>query len=213
MSVFGVSTAFGSGIVIGAASILSVGPTNMMLMREGLRRGHVATLATTVWTTDLILIAVAYGIADEIDLVPPVLRLLLSWMGLGALGLFSLLALLAATKGSAGSALTIRVRESRTDCIRRALTVVWCNPLTYLERLLVPASFCATFPAASSRAEFAGADLIMAGLCCYGYAYGGSAFASLMRHERATRAFDAASGLLLAGAALVMGVRLARATF
>ena len=36
------------GFGFGAASMLSVGPNNLMLMREGLARGRTITVATTV---------------------------------------------------------------------------------------------------------------------------------------------------------------------
>ena len=44
------------GLGFGAASMLSVGPNNLMLMREGLARGRTVTVATAVWLSYLVLL-------------------------------------------------------------------------------------------------------------------------------------------------------------
>ena len=41
-------SAFCAGIAMGTASILSIGPNNVILMREGIAGGRVGLVATTV---------------------------------------------------------------------------------------------------------------------------------------------------------------------
>jgi L-lysine exporter family protein LysE/ArgO len=47
------------GFGIGAASFLSIGPNNLMIIREGLVRGRVVAVVTAVWVSYVLLLALA----------------------------------------------------------------------------------------------------------------------------------------------------------
>lgn len=199
-----VHTAFGTGMMVGFASMLSIGPNNLMLIREGLRRGYAGTVATTVYANYLGLGLATYALADVIADVPPQLRLVLSWLGPVAVAVFAVQALRTAMTPAGAKLAETRRRDDRAGSVRRAMLTVWCNPLTYLERLIVPAVLC-TSMAGSSRAAFIAALLIMGAVCCYGYACSGGFARTLIRHDKALRSFDLVSGLLLAVVAVIMG--------
>ena len=192
------------GIGLGAASMLSVGPNNLMLMREGLARGRTMTVATAVWSSYLLLLLSALTFVNVRLWIGPSVRLWLSWLGLGALSWFAVGAWRAAL--SAKSLGTDRRAEARRTCLKRVLGVVWCNPLTYLELFLVPAAYCATLGSPHQRFEFIGAVVIMHAVTCYGYALGGGVCGRFVANRRVVRVFDAVSGLLLTGSAATLAL-------
>ena len=52
--------------MLGAASILSIGPNNLMLVREGLMRGRVGLVASLVFSSYLVLLATVFFLTDTI---------------------------------------------------------------------------------------------------------------------------------------------------
>lgn len=202
------SGALAAGLTLGAASILSIGPNNLMLLREGLRGGRTGLVATLVWASDLLLLAVAYALSDTIASVLLPLKPMLLWLGLAAVAWFAALSLRAALRAQARSGLVEAGRESWFGCLCRVLAVVWLNPLSYAERLLIPAALFETFTTPMLRLEFVLGMMIMMTVNCYGYSLGSGYCASWLRHRRTLQVFDATSGLLLSGIAIAMGVTL-----
>lgn len=81
---------FQTGLALGMASMASVGPNNLMMIREGLLRGRVMFVASLVWGTYVALIAASYLLGGSIASVDPAFRAVLSWIGLVALAWFAL---------------------------------------------------------------------------------------------------------------------------
>jgi threonine/homoserine/homoserine lactone efflux protein len=104
-----------------------------------------------------------------------------------------------------------RTAESPLDCLRRALAVVWLNPLTYIEFLLIPAVLCAAYSNMHSRLQFVFGLVCMTAINCYGYSLGGMVCAPLIRYRRALQIFDLASGGILTGVALILATTLMHA--
>jgi L-lysine exporter family protein LysE/ArgO len=204
-----IETAFQAGLIFGTASILSVGPNNLMLVREGLIRGRTGLVATLVWGSYLLLLVLAYLLADSVEMVGPGLRNTLTWLGLAALSWFALQALRTAFSARPAPHLPQAAMETGRSCIKRVLAVVWFNPLTYLELFLIPAAICGTFAAADARLQFLAALVLMASLCCYGYALGGNLVSLVLRQQGTLRAFDFISGLMLSMLAISMATSLA----
>ena len=193
------------GLGFGAASMLSVGPNNLMLMREGLGRGRTITVATAVWLSYLVLLMSALAFMNVRQWTGPSTRIWLSWMGLASLAWF--------TVGAWRTVLSMRApgmdrrAETPCTCLKRVLAVVWFNPLTYLELFLIPAAYCATLGNYRQRFAFI-SGIIMNAVTCYGYALGGGACGRLVGNRRVTRVFDVASGLLLTGSFAVLAFAL-----
>lgn len=196
--------ALSAGLMLGTASILSVGPNNLMLVREGLTRGHVGLVAALVWTSYLALLVIAFLLADCMADGLSGARTLLTWLGPIALTWFAAASLRAALRREPVRDPATTPRESRRACLRRVLAVVWLNPLTYVELLLVPAALCGRFSGQEPRLEFILGLLSVAAVCCCGYAFGGGACIRVLRDGRALRAFDLSAGLLLATATVLL---------
>ena len=197
--------ALGAGVVLGAASILSIGPNNLMLVREGLVRGRVGLVATLVFASYLVLLATVFFLTDTImtGLFP--YRSVLTWLGLGAVSWFAFLSFRAFVRPSGRRAEPEVQGEPLQDCLRRVMAIVWLNPLTYIELLLIPASVCESFKAPPVRLEFLASLIVMFAIACYGYSFGSGLFSPLFNRQRSLQIFDLTSGLLLTCVALFMG--------
>jgi L-lysine exporter family protein LysE/ArgO len=180
----------------GAASIVSVGPNNLMLLREGIARGRIVTVASLVLCSYIALVSAAIFLSSSSFRPADGLATLLSWGGLVALIYFAGMSFRAIWTHEATEGSTKR-QESLLACVSRVLKVVWTNPLTWLELLLVPAALAQSFDTDMDRISFAGALLGMSAICCFGYSLFGQMVATIVTSRGHLRLFDLASGVIL----------------
>jgi arginine exporter protein ArgO len=88
------------------------------------------------------------------------------------------------------------------------LKVVWCNPLTYVELLLIPSALAQTMTNAGDKIAFAASLLVTSAVCVLGYAYGGEALARIIRSRKSIQLFDLTSGVILTVVAVGLAVKL-----
>ena len=199
-------SAFCAGTAMGAASILSVGPNNIMLMREGLVRGRVGVVAATVWTSYLVLLICALVLADKIAAKGSLIRPILAWLGLLALIWFAFLSDRAYFRSSTSLYEKKANPEKTADCMRRALTVVWLNPLTYVELLFIPSAMGCNFIMPICRVLFIAGLIVMATISCFGYSFAGRLCAPLFKNKYKVRVFDLVSGIIFSFMACMMAL-------
>ncbi|MER8787835.1 LysE family transporter [Mesorhizobium sp. M0983] len=204
---FADASGFQAGLALGMASMASIGPNNLMMIREGLLRGRVMFVASLVWATYVALIAISYMLGSSIAGLDPSLGTALSWLGLAAVSWFAVKSFRAALAVGEAEDRSGKAETSRS-CVARVMGVVGMNPLTYVERLFVPAAFGQSFAASGTQLEFMVTLILMSALGCYGYALGGGRVAPLLRSRASLRIFDLVSGLILSTVALVMAVGL-----
>jgi L-lysine exporter family protein LysE/ArgO len=147
-------SAFHLGLAMGTASIISVGPNNLMLLREGMVRGRIMTVASLVLVSYVALVTAAMLNGSSSFRFGEGLPILLSWCGLVALLYFAAMSFQAVWRHEVADSIASR-RETLFDCICRVMRVVWANPLTWLELLLVPAALVQSFPTDADRVSFA----------------------------------------------------------
>ena len=196
--------AFGAGTAMGTASILSVGPNNIMLIREGLVRGRPGLVASTVWISYFILLGLALVLTGKIANEGNFIRPVLSWLGLFALTWFAYSSLRSYFRSSTNLQFTAENRERTADCVRRVLAIVWLNPLTYVELLFMPATIGGSFLMPICRILFISGLTTMATVACFGYSFFGGVCAPLFRRKNLLRRFDLISGILLSVLACIM---------
>ena len=196
------------GLAMGAASMISVGPNNLMLLREGLMRGRNGLMVGLVLGSYSLLVLLALGAAAASFSIERGWQAALCWGGLVALAWFAVQSFAAAFNRQ-GQQEAAWHRETPLACARRVLAVVWCNPLTYVELLLIPAALAQSMTGAGDRIEFAAALIAASALCCFGYAFGGSALARIVGSRKGLRMFDLASGVILAAVAIGLAAKLA----
>ena len=175
--------ALGAGVVLGAASILSIGPNNLMLVREGLVRGRVGLVASLVFASYLVLLATAFLLTDTITTGLSPYRSILAWLGIAAVSWFAFMSLQASCRPETTRTEVSSCDETVSNCLRRVMIVVWLNPLTYIELLLIPASVCESFKSLEIRLEFYTSLLVMFAIASYGYSFGSGLFARFFKHQ------------------------------
>lgn len=191
------SGALESGVAIGAATILSFGPNNLMMLREGLLGWRIGRVAVAVWASYVVLLGAAAAAAG-LSLAEPdrSIRVALVWSGAGILALLAIRSFLSGVRPPAATV------DGEQRKLVRVLCVVWVNPLTHLELFVAPAMLGQAYPAAG-RAAFFGGVLAMATACCCLYPCLGRAVARSWRRSPSPRVLNLASGMALAVAALL----------
>lgn len=202
------SGAFQLGLALGAASLASIGPTTLMIVREGLAGRRKLLVASMVWSAQISLIAASLAFADAVSGFGAGLRTGALWLGLAFMGWFALKSF-GATARPGRLDHRGHLDESALACAVRAIAVVGMNPLTYIERFLLPATLGQSLDTPQARLQFALGLVLMAGVGCYGYALGGSVLLRVLRHRLSCKVFDRASGVLLMGMALSLAFGLA----
>lgn len=185
------------GFLMGVASIISVGPNNLLLLREGIVGGRTVTVASLVLGSYVALISAAVFLGSSSFRPADSLSHILSWGGLIALIYFAALSFKAVWTHEVNEGVS-RAQESLQECALRVLKVVWVNPLTWLELLLVPTALARSFQSDIERIFFAAALLAMSALCCFGYALFGHLVASVVTRRSYLKVFDLVSGVILA---------------
>jgi L-lysine exporter family protein LysE/ArgO len=195
------------GFGIGAASMLSIGPNNLMIIREGLVRGRVVAVATAVWMSYVLLLVLAMTVGGLCRGIGATMQMWLSLGGVLALSWFAFCSIRACLVAKcAGAETGPKCKQTR---LIRVLAVVWLNPLTYLELFLAPAAYCATLDGAYQRPKFIACLVITNTLACYGYAMAGRLCAALIKRSAVVRVFDMLSAALLTASALALASALA----
>lgn len=184
-----------AGLAIGATSVLSVGPNNLMMLREGVVRGRIGLVSVTVCVNSAVMILGAAASADvAIAQAGSSVRTALVWFGVALLGFMALKSFLTALQPAPSAP-----RAGVSDVVR-ALGVMWCNPLTYLELFFAPATVAQLYGGWARAGFFAGL-LVTVTLGCCAYPLIGSLFGQSWVARGGARALDLASGLALTGAA------------
>jgi L-lysine exporter family protein LysE/ArgO len=154
------------------------------------------TVASLVFGSYAALVSAAVFLGSSSFRPADSLSNILSWGGLLALIYFAGLSFKAVwTHDVTGNA--SKDHETVLECASRVLKVVWANPLTWLELLLVPAALARSFPSDVERIFFAAALLGMSAICCFGYALFGHLVASIVTRRGYLRVFDLVSGVIL----------------
>lgn len=182
------------GIAMGTASMISIGPNNLMLFRSGIS-GNPAGVAAVTLGSYTLLVGLAVTLAGSAMTVHDDVGTILKCGGLFALAHFSVQAFRSAlaTRGDAKGTL-----DGEKVAIGVVLRTVWSNPLTYLELLLIPMSLAQTMKGELDRIAFAAALVAMSALCCLGYAYGGVLISRLLKARRLLACFDLVTGTIMA---------------
>ncbi len=183
------------GLAMGAASMLSVGPNNLLLLRSGLCGRSPVPAVSAILGSYVLLVVMATVMAGSAVTVNEATERLLKWAGLVALANFAVMSF------RSGLSAKRQGRGKEVDAVGlgTVLRTVWLNPLTFVELFLIPLSLAKSMTEDFDRMAFAAALLAMSALCCLGYAYGGVAVSRLLGATRLLASFDLVSGLILGG--------------
>ncbi len=135
-----------AGFLTGFSLILAIGAQNAFVLRQGLRREHVAAVVAVCAGSDALLIAAGVAGFGAVSRAVPWLAEAMRWAGVAFLLVYGALRFRAALKG--GEAL--RPAEGRTASLRAVLgtclVLTWANPHVWLDTVVLLGSISAQYP-------------------------------------------------------------------
>jgi L-lysine exporter family protein LysE/ArgO len=197
------TAAFTTGFALSATLIMAIGAQNSFVLRQGLRREHVAAIVAFCALADLALISAGVaGLATVLGSAPILTMaltiagtLFLLWYGLRALRR----ALQPRSLQAAGS-----MPVSLHGAVAQAAAFTFLNPHVYLDTVLLMGSIGARQPA-DSRLWFVGGAALASGAWFAALGFGARLLAPLFSRPRAWQVLDVLVGatMLALAAALV----------
>jgi L-lysine exporter family protein LysE/ArgO len=202
--------AFLTGLAFGAVSLMSIGPNNVLLLREGLSGSRPGLVAGVMWLSYACLLGTAIFAGDRVSPLVDGVAPLLGWGGAMVLATMGVVTLRSSTSPTMYLSNKTGARETMFSAAQRVVRVVWLNPLTYLELLAVPAALALPIDGLAQRsALFAGLLLVFA-LNCFGFSFGATMLSPIVSRPGYLRLFDRASGAILIGLAIVVAAHAAQ---
>ncbi len=201
-----VQIAFELGFTPAVATILSLGPQNTLVLRQGLSRRHVMLAVGICHGCDLVLITFAVlGLAVMLGMVPAALLMLRI---LGACFLVLASARLFMQAVGEGHLRDVSTRRHTRHVVLAALAVSLLNPLAWIETCLVIGAISSTVKVNLLIVFAVGAAL--GSLCRLSLlGYGARMLTPLFRWPPFRRGFDTLAGMVMAGMALALVLGLA----
>jgi L-lysine exporter family protein LysE/ArgO len=130
-------TAFTSGYLTSLSLILAIGAQNAFVLRQGLRREHVALVVAVCGLSDAALIVVGVGGFGLFLPTVPWLEQGLLWAGAAFLFVYGAMRLKSAWQG--GEALVPTERNATTwlQALMTCLIFTWANPHVYIDTVML----------------------------------------------------------------------------
>lgn len=124
-----------TGFVTGLSLIVAVGPQNVFLLRQGLRREHIGLVVLVCLVSDILLyVAGTAGVGLLVEQVPVALEVL-RWVGVVYLGFFATKAFVSAANPTALP--DERPARPRGRVVLTALALTFLNPGAYLDTIVM----------------------------------------------------------------------------
>lgn len=192
-----------AGLGLGLSLIVAIGAQNLFVLRQGVRREHVFTVATICALSDLTLISVGVAGLGAATTALPWLVDVVRWAGAAFLIGYGLLAARRTLHPSAvDGALSGIGTTGRLQVVATCLALTWLNPHVYLDTVFLLGSVAATH--GDQRWWFAlGAGLGSIGWF-YSLGYGARLLSGWLTTARGMRLLDGFVALVM----IVLGISL-----
>jgi L-lysine exporter family protein LysE/ArgO len=152
-------TSLGTGFVLSASLIVAIGAQNAFVLRQGLRREHVAPIVAFCAITDALLMAAGVaGVGSVLQRVP-VLADVLTFGGAAFLLAYGARAFWRARSAAALSAAPSSGAMPLSMALAQAAAFTLLNPHVYLDTVLLVGSIGAALPMENRAAFVAGAAM------------------------------------------------------
>ena len=197
-----ISTA-ATGLLAGLSLIVAIGSQNAFVLRQGLRRSHVALVVTVCALSDLLLIGLGVGGLGAIIERAPLLLDVVRWAGAAFLAGYAVFAARRAFRGEVLDADGAVRDTSWKAALGTSLALTWLNPHVYLDTVLLLGSLASTH-GAEGRWWFAAGAGLGSLLWFTALGVGARYLAPLFRRRAAWRVLDS----LIAVVMLVLAVTL-----
>jgi L-lysine exporter family protein LysE/ArgO len=189
------TSAFTTGFLLSATLIIAIGAQNSFVLRQGLRREHVAVIVAFCALADLALISAGVaGLARVLGLAPT-LTLALTIAGALFLLWYGVRALRRAFRPAALQA-AADARMSLRTAVAQAAAFTFLNPHVYLDTVLLMGSIGARQPA-DSRFWFVGGAALASGAWFTTLGFGARLLAPAFSRPRAWQILDTLIGVTM----------------
>ncbi len=199
-----------AGFGLGLSLIVAIGAQNLFVLRQGIRREHVALVAGICAVSDAVLIAVGVtGLGAVLQAVPwlvPTVR----WVGAAFLVVYGLSAAYRAWRPS-GAALDARDDAPRARrftgriaAVTTCLALTWLNPHVYLDTVFLLGSIAATH--GDARGWFAVGAVVASFAWFFTLAFGARLLGRVLATPRAWRVLDAIVAVVMIAIAVSLVV-------
>jgi Lysine efflux permease len=133
-----------AGLGLGLSLIVAIGAQNLFVLRQGIRREHVFTVATICALSDLTLISVGVAGLGAATTALPWLIDVVRWVGAAFLIGYGILAARRAWRPAAIGPELADGSTSRASIVLTCLALTWLNPHVYLDTVFLLGSVAAT---------------------------------------------------------------------
>jgi len=195
-----------AGLGFGLSLIVAIGAQNAFVLRQGLRREHVAVVAAICAVSDALLYAAGgAGFGPLVERWPDAVEVM-RWLGAAVvLGYGAMAAwravrgdtkLAAAEDGALGDSPGRRLRP----VVLTTLALTWLNPHVYLDTVLLQGSVAATY--GDDRWLFTAGAMVSSILWFCGLGYGARLLAPVLKRPGAWRVVDGVIALIMLAVAV-----------
>jgi L-lysine exporter family protein LysE/ArgO len=195
-----------AGLGFGLSLIVAIGAQNAFVLRQGLRREHVAVVAAICAVSDALLYAAGgAGFGPLVERWPQAVEVM-RWLGAAVvLGYGAMAAwravrgdakLAAAEDGALGDSPGRRLRP----VVLTTLALTWLNPHVYLDTVLLQGSVAATY--GDDRWLFTAGAMVSSVMWFCGLGYGARLLAPVLKRPGAWRVVDGVIALIMLAVAV-----------
>ncbi|AHG19350.1 arginine exporter protein [Chania multitudinisentens RB-25] len=192
---------FFQGFALGAAMILPLGPQNVFVMNQGVRRQYHLMIASLCALSDIVLICAGIFGGSALLSRSPLLLALVTWAGVAFLLWYGWGAFRTAFSQHLALATAAEMKQSRWRIVVTMLAVTWLNPHVYLDTFVVLGSFGGQL-APEIRSWFALGAISASIIWFFGLALLASWLAPWLKTQTAQRVINLLVGLVMWGIAL-----------
>jgi L-lysine exporter family protein LysE/ArgO len=195
-----------SGFLLGASLIIAIGAQNAFILRQGLLRQHVFILSLICALSDAVLIALGVGGLGSLIGQVPILIKLVTAAGALFLATYAVIAFRRAFHPQAMTAAK-SADGGLKAAIAACLAFTFLNPHVYLDTVVLLGGLSAAYEG-SARLAYGGGAALASFVWFFGLGYGARLLEPLFARPAAWRVLDVLIGIVMAGLALSLVLRL-----
>ncbi len=133
------------GYLVSVSLILAIGAQNAFVLRQGVRREHVAAVVAVCVISDAVLIAVGVAGFGALSQAVPWLGEAMRWLGVAFLLVYGALRFRAAAKGGEALRPSHALSAPLGRVVGTAMVLTWANPHVYLDTVVLMGSISAQY--------------------------------------------------------------------
>ena len=137
--------AVAAGFLTGLSLILAIGAQNAFVLRQGLRREHVAAVVAVCALSDAVLIAAGVAGFGSLSAAVPWFGAAMRWLGVVFLLVYGALRFRAAARGGEALQPSENGAAPLGKVLATCLLLTWANPHVYLDTLVLIGSISAQY--------------------------------------------------------------------